>query len=138
MSLKQSSRLAYLASIIFLSAGVGCAKKPNISHGSKSIAQQNSDLDNCIAQAKVKLEGAVGAAERDARAAYAASSVSSATSSITSASTSVGGVNLSGSANRGVNNWMKDFFTDRSDDPAFRREVNRCLRKKGYRVGDWE
>ncbi|MCB0343969.1 MAG: hypothetical protein KDD66_02580 [Bdellovibrionales bacterium] len=136
--MSQYSTFAKFSVLIFLFTLVaGCAKKPTLNDTSKSIAQQNRDIENCTNQAKIALEGAVGAAERDSRAAYAASSVSSATSGLTSGAGSIGGVSVSGSANRGVNNALTDYFTDRSDDPQFRKAVERCLRAKGYRVNGW-
>ncbi len=135
-------RVSFCFLIICLVCSVSaCAPRPKLLPNAKlnkvSPATAKRDVNACLNQAKYETEGYQIAAAKDARASMASSAAASASSGLVSGATSVGGVNFSGSATRGVRDAVKDVLSDRSSDPAFRRSVEACLRKKGYRISDW-
>ena len=131
-----------LAAVLLLSSALSaCTPKPQLLENTKykkvGSSEASDDIERCMNEAKVKLDGVSGTIEKETQGAAAGAAVSTATSGITSASTSVGGVNLSGSVADGVSNSVSDLFTDQSDNPEYRRLVDACLRRQGYRVSSW-
>ncbi len=126
----------------FLACGMlACSPKPNLVENAKykKVGSRMADghIESCMNEAAYKLEGRAALAKKQ-NSAVAGSLASTATSGLLSGSTSIGGVNLSGSASDGFGNAVSGFMDDRSDDPKFRKLVNACLRRRGFVVSSWD
>jgi hypothetical protein len=132
--------LSYLTCLFVLSI-VACSAKPKLVENAKyrkvGSSMADGHIESCMNEAAYKLEGRAAITKKQ-NSAIAGSAASAATSGILSGATTIGSVNLSGSASDGFGNAVTSIMDDRSDDPKFRRLVDSCLRSRGFRVSSWD